>query len=160
MTNDIDLTSRGRVAALRHESNDRSAYDKNRVRLERLCSLAEAHHKNVLFVSLPTRPEYRINLNQQKVAGNKKVVRDLHNKHPNVAYLDFESDGRFDKSDFYDADHLNYAGAAKFSRILGGLLARSGTERSREYSQLSRKEDRKQARVLPGAPGRGPGRPS
>jgi hypothetical protein len=35
-----------------------------------------------------------------------------------MRYIDFLGDPRFDATDYYDVDHLNHAGAARFSKIL------------------------------------------
>jgi hypothetical protein len=35
-----------------------------------------------------------------------------------VRYTEFLEDGRFERADFYNDDHLNEDGAAKFTKIL------------------------------------------
>ena len=112
----------GKSTAFRHESNDIMSYNKNIEYLNQICLLAQAHHKKLIFVFLPTRQEYRINLNQQKVGANKKVIQELQNKYPNVRYLDYENSNLFNEYDFFDVDHLSSVGAIKFTRLLDGAL--------------------------------------
>jgi hypothetical protein len=124
-TENKDFVNEGKRATIRHEYNDMSAYKKNVQRLEQICTLAKANNKKIIFISVPTRPEYRVNLNQQKVTDNKKVIQELQARHSNAVYLDFESDAQFSESDFYDADHLNFIGANKFTKILDVLISQS-----------------------------------
>ena len=117
-----NFAEEGRNAAARHETNDAPSFNTNVARLNRICALAASRRKNVVLISTPSRPEYRVHLDPKKVARDRNVVRQLLGRYPNVAFLNYGEDGRFHQDDFYDADHLNCRGAAKFAKILDRAL--------------------------------------
>ena len=48
---------------------------------------------------------------------NSRAINVLSKK-CNIPYYDYFKGDRFEESDFYDNDHLNFMGAEKFSKIL------------------------------------------
>ena len=81
--------------------------------------LAELHKRNirVCFVTTPVYQTYSRYLNSFILRANQNIIGGLCREF-NADYFDYLNDPRFLKSDFSDNDHLNFAGAEKFSRIL------------------------------------------
>lgn len=74
----------------------------------------------ILF-SPPTYREYNKFLNQQVIARNKKIYRNISNQHE-IPYWNFMNSELFIHKDFFDMDHLNKQGAKKFGRILNDSI--------------------------------------
>lgn len=74
----------------------------------------------ILFCS-PTYKEYNRMLNNSILSKNRLEIDKICSKY-SLNYLDYMDDNRFDKNDFYNADHLNQEGAKKFSKILSNEL--------------------------------------
>ena len=74
----------------------------------------------ILFSS-PTYQDYNKYLDGKQIDRNLEDIHSLCKKY-NIQYWRFEDDIRFLKEDFYNPDHLNKKGAAKFSIILNDSL--------------------------------------
>ena len=74
----------------------------------------------ILFSS-PTYGEYNEYLDKEQVKQNLEDIHSICNEF-NIQYWRFNEDITFKKEDFYDQDHLNKKGAAKFSIILNNRL--------------------------------------
>ena len=105
---------------------DRAAYlaqygtdylEENRSQLRRLYGICHAHGIRVVLVLTPVLPELTAAL---KAWMHKEVAETLaeYRDKPDVTILDYSRDKRFTETDFFDTDHLNTDGAAKFTRIL------------------------------------------
>lgn len=81
----------------------------------------------ILF-SAPTYTEFNELVDPNQIKRNKRDIDYLCTTY-DLDYWRFEEDPRFHKEDFHDADHLNSAGAAKFSRILNERLKTYDEER-------------------------------
>jgi len=81
--------------------------------------LTELQKRNirVCFVTTPVYQTYSRYLNPFILQANQTIIRGLCREF-NADHFDYFNDPRFLKSDFSDNDHLNIAGAEKFSRIL------------------------------------------
>jgi hypothetical protein len=60
---------------------------------------------------------YRQAMDRARWGEHQQVIRELARRY-GVRYTDFLEDGRFERADFYNDDHLNEDGAAKFTKIL------------------------------------------
>jgi hypothetical protein len=76
---------------------------------------------SVYFVSTPLYKTYSTHLNKQVQQKNDSLISQLCKKY-SCSYLDFSSDKRFVKEDFYDNDHLNVYGANKLSTIINDVI--------------------------------------
>jgi hypothetical protein len=74
----------------------------------------------VIF-SCPTYSEYNALLMDSIKNQNNKVIDSICQS-LQVRYLDFSNASGFDKIDFYNCDHLNKAGAKKFSTMLNDSI--------------------------------------
>ncbi len=91
--------------------------------LQNIVLLATQHNIRVVFVLLPATDSYRTLIPVEQKQEIVHVVQQLQNTASNIRFLDFSTDPRFVMHDFYDADHLNAAGAQKLSSILAIWLA-------------------------------------
>lgn len=64
--------------------------------------------------------EYRIAMPKEQIALMERVMQDMAEKYHNVHVLDYQSWGKDD--DFYNATHLNTAGAELFTTMLMGAI--------------------------------------
>ena len=110
--------STGHENALFHNSLVRMKNLKANVRYLREL-LTELHKRNirVCFVTTPVYQTYSRYLSPFILQANQNIIRGLCREF-NAGHFNYFNDPRFLKSDFSDNDHLNIAGAEKFSRIL------------------------------------------
>ncbi len=110
--------STGREHALFHKSLIRMQNLKANVRYLREL-LTELHKRNiqVFFVTTPVYQTYSKYLSPFILQINRTIIGGLCIEFKS-GYYDYSDDPRFLKSDFSDNDHLNIAGAEKFSRIM------------------------------------------
>lgn len=76
----------------------------------------------LVLVTPPVSDAYRSGADSTRLSRMQGALERLHREH-GVIHRDHWADPRFDRSDFWDADHLNHAGATKFSRLLASELA-------------------------------------
>lgn len=74
----------------------------------------------ILFTS-PSYREYNQYLLKPILDDNRKIIDDIAKRY-NLQYWDFMNSDMFEKGDFYNADHLNKAGAYKFGRMLNDSI--------------------------------------
>ena len=81
------------------------------------------HSKGVtpIFFSTPTFKDYNILLDQDIITHNNLITNGLCKKY-NIEFWDYSYYNNFSIDEFYNADHLNKKGAARFSRILDSRL--------------------------------------
>ena len=76
--------------------------------------------KPILFAS-PCYEEFNTYLRKDILINNKLIVNHLRQKF-NIPFLDYSNSKQFQKSDFYNSDHLNKTGGAKFGKILNDKI--------------------------------------
>ena len=101
-----------------HASMNPEALPANQARLHHLLTFLRARDIGAVFVTLPVSAGYRVLEREETCSRTAAAVAELQREF-GVEWHDFSSDPRFVEGDFWDADHLNFTGAAKFSRILG-----------------------------------------
>lgn len=75
----------------------------------------------IYFVNSPTYKTYYQNFNKKITQKNDRIINSLCSFY-NCKYFDWSKDTNFVKEDFYDNNHLNKYGAAKFSKLLNSRL--------------------------------------
>lgn len=120
VTKDIEAT--GTAAARRHTKRDRSLAPINIGYLKEISRTLEPKGVRIIFVTLPAYRSYWLSLDKEQWDSTRAAMLSIVAQHPNAQYVDMLNDDRFTAGDFYDGDHLNDRGAAKFSRILNGLI--------------------------------------
>jgi hypothetical protein len=110
--------STGREHALFHKSLIRMRNLEANVRYLREL-LKELHKRgiHVCFVTTPVYQTYSRYLDPFILQANQNIIQGLCREF-NAENFNYFNDQRFLKNDFSDNDHLNIAGAEKFSRIL------------------------------------------
>ncbi len=91
--------------------------ESNRTQLRNIYNLCHQHKVRLLILLTPTGKAYRDALPQWVGKAQAETLAEYRNLQ-NVRVLDYSADDRFSDDDFFDADHLNTNGAAKFSAIL------------------------------------------
>lgn len=112
----------GHKRVLFHDNKfNESRYIENRNYLESLLSSLKKRNIIPLIITPPVFSTYSKYADKNKIKKNNEIINYLCKKY-NCQYLDYFTDNRFVKSDFKDNDHLNFAGAEKFSKILNEKL--------------------------------------
>jgi hypothetical protein len=120
----LDAAS-GKVAAARHLSSMRM--EEAPRNLERVASVVRdcrSRGIEVVLVTLPSHPSYNSELDVAAWRRMREATRRLCAE-SGLRHLDYQEDARFAAEDFADGDHLNVAGARKFTPILELELERS-----------------------------------
>ena len=86
--------------------------------LNEIAETCKAKGVRLTLVTTPTRTLFRKSEDTRQKEINRRELEKFLKNHPEVEYSDFESDTRFTPGDFYDADHLNTAGARKLTSFL------------------------------------------
>ena len=85
--------------------------------LQQLIEELQKRNIQVVLVTQPVFATYSKFVNKAKLKKTTDTINLICKKY-NCKYLNYFTDNRFSKSDFYDNDHLNCIGADKFSKIL------------------------------------------
>lgn len=90
--------------------------------LHQFIRFLKEHNIQPILFSSPTYREYNQTLDSAQTARNLHDIETICREH-DIPYWRHDNDARFTRADFYNPDHLNKQGAAKFSRILDERLA-------------------------------------
>lgn len=88
--------------------------------LQQMAALCEGRDVNLYLLAMPILAEYREAMPKEQIALMERVMQDMAEKYHNVHVLDYQSWGKDD--DFYNATHLNTAGAELFTTMLMGAI--------------------------------------
>lgn len=116
------LKENGIEAAKRHTKESDNLLASNLVTLNKILSFAKKNKCNLLFVTPPAFLSYREHLNQDQYNVTIEKLSNISLLFENAKYFNFIASPKFIEEDFYDADHLNGKGAAKFSKLLNNLI--------------------------------------
>ena len=98
-------------------------FRQNSQRLQQIIDQCKKKNIQVLIVSMPQTTVYEKYLNPNKLTAIINTCKQFEVNNPdNVCYLNLFHDQRFYDDDFFDADHLNDAGAVKASKIVSKYL--------------------------------------
>ena len=92
-------------------------YAENVEALTQLVTTLRRRNVQVCFITTPVFKTFGKYCEQSVIEGNIAAIKDICLAH-GCGYKNYFSDKRFSITDFYDNDHLNFIGAASFSRIL------------------------------------------
>ena len=78
----------------------------------------------VVLIRMPTHETYRDNRPDEWLQAYDQQLKDLQTRFADkgVVFWNLEEDNRLTDEDFFDGDHLNAGGAAKFARILDQMI--------------------------------------
>ena len=88
--------------------------------LQQMAALCECRDVNLYLLAMPMLVEYRIAMPKEQIALMERVMQEMAEKYHNVHVLDYQSWGK--EGDFYNATHLNTAGAELFTTMLMGAI--------------------------------------
>ncbi|TSC95208.1 MAG: hypothetical protein CEN87_220 [Parcubacteria group bacterium Licking1014_1] len=101
-----------------HESiMDPMSLDNNVNYLKKMIESIKIKGADVMLITVPVTTDYSNNVNLEKYNLMQDTIRKITEEY-DIKYFNYFSDKRFVSDDFYSSDHLNAAGAEKFSKIL------------------------------------------
>jgi hypothetical protein len=111
-----DLSSEAALA--RHHASMRpDLVDENVRYLSEAVEVLKSRSVAVVFVTTPVYKSYYSHLNPAAYTRMQEAIRSMSEQN-GIQYHDYMKDPRFGESDFFDCDHLNVSGMAKFTEIL------------------------------------------
>ena len=117
-----DLDKVGKLAAKRHTIENWYLLDANIKIFKQLNTWCQLKGIKVILVTPPAYKSYREYLKTDQLNEMIRVGKALDSEFKNCTFYNFMAHQDFNAEDFYDADHLNSAGAKKFSLILNDLI--------------------------------------
>lgn len=119
-----DLSTSGMEAALRHKrDNDYEKYFiENMETLKSIISFAKDKNIRVVFITYPAYKTYREYLDPNQLNTSINAITQLTLNNSNTYYYNLLDNEAFDKTDFFDADHLNENGTKKISLMVDSLI--------------------------------------
>lgn len=116
----INTTEAEISAELTYERHEDHSMDfcKNIELINEIIEICKSSDITVFLIMCPVSSYYENLLNKNKLSKIKRTCEMLELLNENVKFYDYFSDNRFALSDFHDVDHLNGAGAIKFSKIV------------------------------------------
>ena len=117
----LDIVKTAKIVTKRHEDGLLD-FSLNKARLKRMIKWCAEKNIEVVVVSMPVTAAYRKRINNEKWLKSVKVTSQIAAAYQEVTYYNFFASKEFNDADFYDANHLNSRGAAKFTLLLDGLI--------------------------------------
>lgn len=119
-----DMQKDVEIALIRHNNRmmDPKYIRGNKRYIEDMIAYSQERGVNVLFITLPLPQAYILGMDLERWKRTQQFMATLCSNY-GVAYQDYSADDRFNNEDFRDGDHLNLAGAEKFTKILAADVA-------------------------------------
>lgn len=118
-----DLRLQGPEVAVRHNTVAEGYEAYNLAWLDSLARTCAVRGLQLIFVAAPVSASYREAIEKTPAPGlTRELLRGFQEQY-GIPFIDFSADSRFGDGDFHDADHLDAAGARKFTPILADTLA-------------------------------------
>lgn len=118
-----DFKISGMITAKRHENGSLKA-EQNLLFISEMIKLCSSKNISVVLLYTPNLPQYINCLDKRKLHIMFTSIDSMALKYRNVRILNYYSSAKFNENDFFDCDHLNYKGAAKFTTLLNSELKR------------------------------------
>lgn len=118
------LEERGQAAAEEYTLPGQESVKKNSEILKNIVRFAGEHNIHILFVTPPCYHTYTSRLNGEQMEEVTVTGYRLQAGNRSVSYVNLLNDESFVAGDFYDADHLNAAGAKKLTLKIDSILSR------------------------------------
>ncbi len=118
-----DSTGKARVTIHHNEifENRRKEIEKD---VEDFVVQLKRKNIHIIFITTPVYTTYSKFCNLKIIQQNSNFINQLSSKYQ-CKYYNFFTDTRFNKSDFFDNDHLNNKGAKKLSIMLSEVLMKN-----------------------------------
>jgi hypothetical protein len=121
--NQRDLQKTGKINALLNTKDLSSEsicrlYDENSMILRSVIEYCQDRNIHVVLFTPPAYETCRNNLSELQIRKAVDTAAEISGEYFNCSYLNLLDDKRFQKEDFYDADHLNEIGAENLSKMM------------------------------------------
>jgi len=111
------LMETGKSAAIRHQKPSKLSRDAIES-VNKIAELCRDKGVKLLLFTPPAFFSYRKNIEPKRLETLTGFGFKLAEASPNIRYVSYYSDLRFESTDFHDADHLDQKGAEKLSQII------------------------------------------
>jgi hypothetical protein len=118
-TKNLPITAK--IALSRHTVKNYNLLPEHIQTLTDIIKFAKERHISVIFFTSPACKYYYKGVDKAQMDKTISEIAKLESKF-GVKYVDFFRDKSFLEADFYDADHLNWAGAKKLSLKIDSLV--------------------------------------
>ena len=115
------ITARERIDKWRDRNFPETKSENIRI-LDEYLTLCEKNNVRPVIFMVPLTEGYIKHFSKQKLEECHYLILDAQRKHPSAVFFDGWKLPVFPDIDFFDTDHLNINGAAKFSAILNGVI--------------------------------------
>lgn len=114
-----DMEKTGKMVAIRHTANCKPALiEENISYLKHILKICKDHNISVVLYTAPAYFTYRDNIDKAMMKQTYAITDSIVKLYPNVRYINYFEDKRFEKQHYRDVDHLNEKGSELFTRIL------------------------------------------
>jgi len=117
-----ELTASGERDANIHTATNDAYLAGNTAMLKNILNFAKSRNIKVLLFTAPACNAYVKNLNITQLNNTVTAINNISSDYSNTRYYNFLQDSTFTESDYFDADHLNTAGAQKLTIKIDSLL--------------------------------------
>ena len=126
-TNVLSMTHESRLKARENidtwtKKNYPETRDENIKILDDYLTLCEENNIRPIMFLPPMTEGYKKHFSRQKLDEFYYLVKEACKRHSSAVFLDGWKLQGFTDADFYDVDHMNIQGAAKFSAYLNGFI--------------------------------------
>ncbi|MDB4498134.1 hypothetical protein N9251_02195 [Gammaproteobacteria bacterium] len=111
------------VVKQRNNVEDTVALKINLNYLNEIILQCESKDIRLYLVFLPQSSVFLSRVDQQQLQNTFSITDSVSSNYPNVYFLNYVNDKRFNDSDFFDVNHLHPKGAEKFSRLLNDTIS-------------------------------------
>jgi len=122
------VTAKERAKYYMEEFYDARYESREKAYLRALFDEALGSGMKVFLVKIPVTEDYKKNLDAEFLKNHRKNLAEVlssYEKNPRVVLLDLSKAGNFGPDDFFDPDHLNDAGAEKFTKLLDAAIEKN-----------------------------------
>jgi hypothetical protein len=127
-----DLIKTGKINAQR-QSKDFNSLNDNISTLRSIVEFCKEKNIKVFLFTPPAFESYRNNLNEEQLKITVQTSTEIANSFDNCVYVNLLEDESFNAKDFYDADHLNEAGAEKLSLLISKMIENNMSKTTEIY---------------------------
>jgi hypothetical protein len=100
------------------QSHDSLVVARNTKYLDAIAALCETNNVKLVVATPPVYASQRSLFTRENLELRQSIIELLTKKYKDVTWLTFENSGAFSAKDFINDDHLNSAGAEKFTKLL------------------------------------------
>lgn len=115
-----DMEETGKAAALRHTHIDSEMFEYNKKIIGKIVEWCKKRNIKLIFITLPAYYTYREKLDEEQLNKTINYMKSIVDN--NVYYYNLLDEDNFPEEDFFDADHLNGAGAMKLTKIINDFI--------------------------------------